>query len=148
MEIKLFKTLSPRKKLVKELTDGITLTGTLRSQSSVMSPSLQIQDIAVIGYNYCYIPDFGRYYYINDINALRANLFELSLGIDVLMSYASEIRRNYAIVDKVENFGVAFNYINDGSWINTNRTDQSIINFANGFNDNGEFILITAGGME
>lgn len=148
MEIKLFKTLSPRKKLVKELTDGITLTGTLRSQSSVMSPSLQIQDIAVIGYNYCYIPDFGRYYYINDINALRANLFELSLGIDVLMTYALEIRGNYAIVDKVENFGVAFNYINDGSWINTNRTDQSIINFANGFNDNGEFILITAGGME
>lgn len=148
MEIKLFKTLSPRKKLVKELTDGITLTGTLRGQSSVMSPSLQIQDIAVIGYNYCYIPDFGRYYYINDINALRANLLELSLGIDVLMTYASEIRGNYAIVDKVENFGVAFNYINDGSWINTNRTDQSIINFANGFNDNGEFILITAGGME
>lgn len=148
MEIKLFKTLSPRKKLVKELTDGITLTGTLRGQSSVMSPSLLIQDIAVIGYNYCYIPDFGRYYYINDINALRANLFELSLGIDVLMTYASEIRGNYAIVDKVENFGVAFNYINDGSWINTNRTDQSIINFANGFNDNGEFILITAGGME
>lgn len=148
MEIKLFKTLSPRKKLVKELTDGITLTGTLRGQSSVMSPSLQIQDIAVIGYNYCYIPDFGRYYYINEINALRTNLFELSLGIDVLMTYASEIRGNYAIVDKVENFGVAFNYINDGSWINTNRTEQSVINFANGFNDNGEFILITAGGME
>lgn len=148
MEIKLFKTLSPRKKLVKELTDGITLAGTLRGQSSVMSPSLQIQDISVIGYNYCYIPDFGRYYYINEINALRTNLFELSLGIDVLMTYASEIRGNYAIVDKVENFGVAFNYINDGSWINTNRTEQSVINFANGFNDNGEFILITAGGME
>lgn len=148
MEIKLYKTTSPRKKLVKELSDGITLTGTLRGQASVMSPSLQIQDIVVFGYNYCYIPDFGRYYYINDINALRANLFELSLGIDVLMTYASEIRGNCAIVDKVENFGAAFNYINDGSWINTNRTDQSIINFANGFNDNGEFILITAGGME
>lgn len=148
MEIKLYKTSSPRKKLVKELTDEITLTGTLRGQSSVMAPSLQIQDIAVIGYNYCYIPDFGRYYYINGINALRANLFELTLGIDVLMTYASEIRGNYAIVDKVENFGVAFNYINDGSWINTNRTEQSVINFANGFNDNGEFILITAGGME
>lgn len=148
MEIKLYKTSSPRKKLVKELTDGITLVGALRAQSSVMSPTFTVQDTAVVGYNYCYIPDFGRYYYINDINALRANLFELSLGVDVLMTYASEIRGNYAIVDKVENFGVAFNYINDGSWINTNRTDQSIINFANGFNDNGEFILITAGGME
>lgn len=148
MEIKLYKTSSPRKKLVKELTDGITLTGNLRAQSSVMSPVFTIQDIDVIGYNYCYIPNFGRYYYINEIKALRANLFELSLGIDVLMTYAEGIRKNYAIVDKVENLGAAFNYINDGSWVNANRMNQSIINFANGFNDNGEFILITAGGME
>ena len=148
MEIKLYKTSSPRKKLVKELSDGITLTGTLRGQSSVMSPSLQIQDIAVIGYNYCYIPDFGRYYYINGINALRSNLFELSLGIDVLMTYAKAIRSNAAIVDKVQNFGAAYNYINDGSFVNSNRMKQDIVNFPHGFNADGEYILITAGGME
>ena len=148
MEIKLLKTSSPRKKLVKELTDGITLVGTLRAQSSVMAPTFTVQDTTVIGYNYCYIPDFGRYYYINGINALRANLFELSLGIDVLMTYAEAIRKNYAIVDKVQSFGAAYNYINDGSFINTNRMNQEIMNFSGGFNENGEFILITAGGME
>ena len=148
MEIKLYKTSSPRKKLVKDLTDGITLTGTLRGQSSIMSPSLQIQDIAVIGYNYCYIPDFGRYYYINGINALRANLFELSLGIDVLMTYAEAIRNNAAIIDKVQPQKGAMPYINDGSYVSTNKMYQTIINFSGGFNDNGEFILITAGGME
>lgn len=148
MEVKLYKTSSPRKKLVKDLTDGITLTGTLRGQSSIMSPSLQIQDIAVIGYNYCYIPDFGRYYYINGINALRANLFELSLGVDVLMTYAKAIRSNAAIVDKVQSSGVAYNYINDGSFVNSNRMNQDIINFPHGFNGDGEYILITAGGME
>lgn len=148
MEIKLYKTSSPRKKLVKELTDGITLVGTLRAQSSVMSPTFTVQDTAVVGYNYCYIPDFGRWYYINGIDALRSNLYELSLGIDVLMTYAAQIRNNYAIVDKVESLGTAYNYINDGSWVNTNRMKQSIINFATGFNDTGEFILITAGGME
>ena len=148
MEIKLYKTSSPRKKLVKDLSDGITLVGTLRAQSSVMSPTFTVQDIAVVGYNYCYISDFGRWYYINGIDALRSNLYELSLGIDVLMTYAAQIRNNYAIVDKVESLGAAYNYINDGSWVNTNRMNQSIINFATGFNDSGEFILITAGGME
>ena len=148
MEIKLYKTSSPRKKLVKELSDGVTLTGTLRGQSSVMSPSLQIQDMPVIGYNYCYIPDFGRYYYINGINALRANLFELSLGIDVLMTYAEAIRSNAAIIDKVQSSGAAYNYINDGSFVNSNRMKQDIINFPHGFNADGEYILITAGGME
>ena len=148
MEIKLYKTSSPRKKLVKDLTDGITLTGTLRGQSSIMSPSLQIQDVAVIGYNYCYIPDFGRWYYINGINALRANLFELSLGIDVLMTYAEGIRNNSAIVDKAQPQYAAMPYINDGSFVSTNKMEQTVINFSNGFNDEGEFILITAGGME
>ena len=148
MEIKLYKTSSPRKKLVKDLTDGITLVGTLRAQSSVMAPTFTVQDTAVVGYNYCYIPDFGRYYYINGINALRANLFELSLGIDVLMTYAAAIRSNAAIVDKVQPQSGAMLYINDGSYVNTNKMYQTIINYPNGFNDNGEFILITAGGME
>ena len=148
MEVRLYKTTSPRKKLVKDLSDGITLTGNLRAQSSVMSPVLQIQDTQVIGYNYCYIPDFARWYYINNINALRSNLFELSLGIDVLMTYAEAIRNNYAIVDKVQSIGSAYYYINDGSWVNTNRMKQTILNYPTGFNDNGEFILITAGGKE
>ena len=148
MEIKLYKTSSPRKKLAKVLTDGITLVGTLRAQSSVMSPTFTVQDTAVVGYNYCYIPNFGRYYYINGINALRANLFELSLGIDVLMTYAEAIRNNTAIVDKVQPQYAAMPYINDGSYVSTNKMEQTVINFSNGFNDEGEFILITAGGME
>lgn len=148
MEVRLYKTTSPRKKLVKDLTDGITLTGNLRAQSSVMSPVLQIQDTQVIGYNYCYIPDFERWYYINNINALRSNLFELSLGIDVLMTYAEAIRNNAAIIDKIESQGTALPYINDGSYVNSNKLNQLIINYPTGFNESGEFILITAGGME
>ena len=147
MEIKLYKTSSPRKKLVKELSDGITLVGTLRAQSSVMSPTFTVQDTAVVGYNYCYIPDFGRWYYINGINALRANLFELSLGIDVLMTYAAQILTNEAIIDKTQSGGNSYVYIDDGSIVNTVRHTVETINFPNGFNEQGEFILITAGGI-
>ena len=147
MEIKLYKTSSPRKKLVKDLTDGITLAGTLRGQTSIMSPSLQIQDIAVIGYNYCFIPDFGRYYYINGINALRANLFELSLGIDVLMTYAAEIRNNTAIIDRTESGTTANVYIDNGTFVNTSKLETATYNFSGGFNDTPEYILITAGGI-
>ena len=147
MEIKLYKTSSPRKKLVKELSDGITLVGTLRAQSSVMAPTFTVQGSAVVGYNYCYIPDFGRWYYINGIDALRSNLYELSLGIDVLMTYAKQILTNEAIIDKVQSGGSSYVYIDDGSIVNTVRHTVETINFPNGFNDHGEFILITAGGI-
>ena len=147
MEIKLYKTSSPRKKLVKDLTDGITLVGTLRAQSSVMSPTFTVQDTAVVGYNYCYIPDFGRWYYINNIDALRSNLYELSLDIDVLMTYAAQIITNDAIIDKTQSGESSYVYIDDGSIVNTVRHTVETINFPNGFNEQGEFILITAGGI-
>lgn len=147
MEIKLYKTSSPRKKLVKDLTDGITLVGTLRAQSSVMSPTFTVQDTAVVGYNYCYIPDFGRWYYINGIDALRANLFELSLGIDVLMTYAAEIRNNTAIIDRTESGTTANVYIDNGTFVNTSKLETATYNFSGGFNDTPEYILITAGGI-
>ena len=74
---------------------------------------------------------------------------KIEYKIDSINTSVTEINNTIAaIVDKVENYGAAYTYINDGSFISTNRMDQSIINFANGFNDSGEFILITAGGME
>ena len=147
MEIKLYKTSSPRKKLVKDLTDGITLVGTLRAQSSVMSPTFTVQDTAVVGYNYCYIPDFGRWYYINGIDVLRSNLYELTLGIDVLMTYAAEIRNNTAIIDRTESGATANVYIDNGTFVNTSKLETATYNFSGGFNDTPEYILITAGGI-
>lgn len=147
MEIKLYKTSSPRKKLVKELSDGITLVGTLRAQSSVMSPTFTVQDTAVVGYNYCYIPDFGRWYYINGIDILRSNLYELTLGIDVLMTYAAEIRNNTAIIDRTESGTTANVYIDNGTFVNTSKLETATYNFSGGFNDTPEYILITAGGI-
>lgn len=148
MEIKLYTTTSPRKKIIKSLNNLNTLNGTFRSQTSAMSPTFTIEiGNEIMQYNYCYIPIFNRYYYINKIKALRNNLFELELTCDVLMSNADAILSNVAIIDKVEQNESAYLYINDGSYVNTNRMKNSIINYPQGFLDNGEFILITAGGM-
>ena len=148
MEIKLYTNTSPRKKIIKSLNNLKELNGTFRSQASAMSPTFTIESgYEIMQYNYCYIPIFNRYYYINKIKALRNNLFELELTCDVLMSNADAILSNAAIIDKVEQNESAYLYINDGSYVNTNRMKNSIINYPQGFLDNGEFILITAGGM-
>lgn len=41
--------------------------------------------------NYAYIPDAGRYYYIDDIVQVRAGLMQLQLSVDVLQSFADQI---------------------------------------------------------
>ena len=56
----------------------------------------------VLSANYVYIPDFNRYYDINDMTSVRQNLWRLSLHVDVLMSYKKEINNTNAFVSRNE----------------------------------------------
>lgn len=44
--------------------------------------------------NYVYIPDFGRYYFVTDIEIKNNGLFRISLKEDVLMSYKDVLTNN------------------------------------------------------
>ena len=70
--------------------DPPKLSGTLREECSVENPEITIQTDPR-GYNYVYIPEFSRYYFITDIVAVRENVFRVSMHVDVLMSHSSGI---------------------------------------------------------
>ena len=146
MEIKLYISSDETNKIDKTITNEIVLTGTIKDETSVINPIILIEADNLTQYNYCYIPLFKRYYFIKDITVVRNNLFRLFLDIDVLMSYKDEILNLDCIVNKQENYSTP--YINDNSRIYENRNFTSIINFRNGFDDDGNFILMTAGGIK
>lgn len=148
MQIELYTTASPRKSLNKSLSNKKELTGTLRAQSSVMNPCFTIEDSgSVVAYNYAYIPEFKRYYYIKEITTVRANLFELLLEVDVLKTYNLQIRGNSAIIDRSQTAEPSNVYIDNSTVVNTTREETATYNFSGGFNDTPEYILITAGGI-
>lgn len=146
MEIKLYISSDETNKINKTITNEIVLTGTIKDETSVINPIILIEADNLTQYNYCYIPLFKRYYFIKDITVVRNNLFRLFLDIDVLMSYKDEILNLDCIVNKQENNSTP--YINDNSRIYENRNFTSIINYRNGFDDDGNFILMTAGGIK
>lgn len=67
------------------------------------------------------------------------------MHVDVLMSYKEQIKNLNVIINNSEETG-ANNYLSGNQWITNVKNTTSIVNFPNGLNDNGEFILITAGG--
>lgn len=144
--ISLFKTASENNRVVKDLIDEKQLSGELRNQTSVLNPKIRIESADNIsGYNYCYIPEFGRYYYIVDITSVRTNAWEVSMRCDVLMSYKDEIKGMNAILDNTQKTGLS-NYLASPNWVNLVKTKTDIMVFPSGLRDQGEFILITAGG--
>lgn len=143
MVIDLFINSSENNRVSKVLSDKLEITGTLRGETNVVNPEILIEHANPTRYNYAYIPEFHRYYFIKDFTAVRNGLWQVHLAVDVLETYKTEIKGMLAIIDKNETVGN--NYFNDGSFVLDSRAYNQIINFSNGFNDNGEFILITAG---
>ena len=148
MEITLYTNESEKNKLDKTITNSVLLEGNLRDESSIINPIILIssnkEDIPYM-YNYAYIPAFGRYYFITDIESVRTGIWRVSMHVDVLMSYKEQIKNLNVIINNSEETG-ANNYLSGEQWITNVKNTTNIVNFPNGLNDNGEFILITAGG--
>lgn len=145
MQIILYKNASEPERVDKDITDALTLAGSLRNTTEVINPVIVVAESASVlsDYNYAYIPLFDRYYFITELTSERTGITSVHMRVDVLMSWKDQIRQNSAILNHQEIAGNT--YLNDGTWFHDSRGFYTVKSFANGFNDSGEYILITAG---
>lgn len=143
MTIKLYKTASEKNRLNKALTNEIVLTGFLREQCSVTNPIIKIEQSTNLAlYNYAYIQEFNRYYYIADIKTIRNNLWELSLNIDVLMTYKNDILNTTGLINHAD----LNQYLNDTNIVTNSKCTKQIITFSTTLPTDVDYLLIVAGG--
>lgn len=143
--ISLYKTASENNRVVKALTSGKEMSGELRNQTSVLNPSIRIESSDNIStYNYAYIPEFGRYYYISDITSVRTNCWIISLRCDVLMSYSAQIKALRPIIER-EEIGQSSGLIDSDMPIDINKKVQKYY-FPKGFTKDIQYVLTTSGG--
>lgn len=126
-------------KINKTLSDGDTKTGTLRNSTSVLEPEFLIKSDTVFTYNYCYIADFNRYYFIRNITIENNGLYKISCRVDVLMSFKNDVLSSEADIIESENPNEMF-FSTDVSEF----TDIIEYPLNNVFNVLGETVLITA----
>lgn len=135
---------SEKNKLDKDVAAVSTLSGTLKNETSIIDPIILIEaDLTtLINCNYMTIPVFTRSYFVTNIRSIRNNLVEVSAHVDVLSSFASQIRNNVAIVRRQEN---RWNlYLNDGVFKVYQNPMVLTREFPSGFST-FEFVLAVAG---
>lgn len=145
MEIILQINNSEKNRLDKNITDLVTISGTLRESTSVVDPKIVIEgDLSsFVNCNYMTIPVFNRSYFINNITSVNNNLFEISAHVDVLSTYKSQIRQNTAIIARQEK---KWNlYLNDGVFKTYQNPHIVTKAFPSGFTEQ-HFIFSVAGG--
>lgn len=83
----------------------LALQGTLRDACSVITPTFIIEydvEETIPTFNYIWVLEFNRYYFVTDIAYIRNGLMEVSLSVDALMSYKDAILNCSAFVDRNE----------------------------------------------
>ena len=143
-DIHLMRNSSPKNQLDKSLTNITTATGTLKEDTSIIDPVIKIQCSmdSVRNCNYMYVPNFGRYYFVTDIRSITNSIVEFTAHVDVLTTYAGQIRGNTAIVKRQEN---RWNlYLDDGTFNIYQNPHVLTKNFPSGFNTQ-EFVFAIAG---
>lgn len=145
MEIQLFNNKSDNRCIRKELINGLSVTGSLRESCDVITPVINFECDTLMKYNYAYIPDFRRYYFITKFTNVANNVWEVEFKVDPLMSFKGDILALSVVVDKQSDKIIGDEYIDDGSLVTDNYTFKEIYNYSKGFNNESQYILITAG---
>lgn len=148
MQVILCRNASENNIINKSITELATVNAIIKGELSHENPVLILQysNIAT-DVNYLKIPELHRCYYVTEVIDLTGGRYEIRAKSDVLESFKNAILGLTAIVDKQESNGISNMYYNDGSFVSSSKEFIYTKNFPNGFNDNGEFILITAGGV-
>lgn len=147
--VNLYQTKSEKTALTKTMVTGSekSFTGTLINSSNVIDPSIKLMVAAdtIATYNYMTISNFGRKYFITEITALTADTCIVSGHVDVLSTYADQIRAHTAIIARQEN---KYNlYLDDDLFKIDSRTIIQTIKFKNGgyFTDSPSCVLVVSG---
>lgn len=100
MIIRMYNNSSDSNILDKTLNNMVEYPVKIKGTIDIIRPTIQMQIKEKFIYNYCYIPDFDRYYYIDSIEVFPNNLYELRLKCDVLMSFKDSIIGSIGILKR------------------------------------------------
>ena len=145
MNVSFYYNQSDDRQINKTLIEEKVFDGTVRDNVNVMNPVVRFFSSEILRYNYCYIPDFQRYYFITSVTAVSNDIYDVNFTTDVLMSFRGEILQYPVIVDKQSQKANGDEYIDDSSLVTDNLLFSSVYNFSRGSLDKPEYILITAG---
>lgn len=141
MKIELYHNSSDNNVIHKSLSGKLELTGTLRDSTDIRKPQILVE-LDDGSYNYAYIPEFSRYYYITDWTHVRNHAMIATMSSDVLMSFP--VGNLTGILESSEDKGNL--YLPSPVFSSLVKDKTRILRFGHGLSNTGNYILITAGG--
>lgn len=104
MQIILYTNKSDKRELNKNITQIAEVSITLKNDTDIINPVIVINgEYLPPSANYCYIPVFARYYFLTNQRVNVGKMLEITMAIDVLMSWKTQILKSRVIAMRSTN---------------------------------------------
>lgn len=145
MNITLYVQTKDRDIIEKNLTSAQSYVGQARGEISIENPVITIiSSVSLINFNYCFIEEFNRYYFIDSKKLVRNNVWEFTLSEDYLYSWRNMI---YTWTVELERAQYDWNlYFKDGEMMCIEGHNLNVLEFPNSLPTTKHNILIVNGG--
>lgn len=138
MEIVAYSVSDVNNTLDREISDGTTIEGTIKnSPFSILNPTFLLKSKYNDGFfpfNYLYVPTFGRYYFITNVEIINTSMVSVSCKVDVLKTYANTIKSSSGLVTKSTDFNKLVNRDYESEETRTIEKVEIPISFGDGIN--------------
>lgn len=119
--LKIYNNKSDQNIINKKIDLVTELNCTFKDDIDILNPVLLVKNYT--SGNYCYISDFERYYYIDDVGLLKGGVYQLHCSVDVLKSYANELEN----ADYYSNDGVLYTVENEINFMDIYNPEKFIL---------------------
>ena len=111
----------------------------LKAPASITAPVIELTN-AALRYNYCYIPRFGRYYFVHNTVTMTNEIIQYTLAEDLLATWREEIlNSNLYVIRSASDYNLK---LVDDTWTHTSDFTENVTTAAfPNYNDTGCYII-------
>lgn len=143
MDIILYNYQGNNNVINKDKTEVVRYSIKMKKNTSLTNPIVPIYsdyDLINFNVNYCYISEFNRYYFVDDVVPYPNKIYRLTLRVDVLESYKDDILNSSSQI----RVAGEMDYSSEVSLDSRQQID--IYKGSNEFEEVFDYVLVTLGG--
>ena len=100
MEIKFYNTKDSNNTINKTLENETILDFVFKDVSEVQNPVVMIHSESYINFNYAFITEFSRFYFVEKVEVFPKQMYKVYLKCDVLESFKEEILKSTGFINQ------------------------------------------------
>lgn len=130
----------------KPIENPTRIIGLFVQPFDFLNPDVKLRFSGNFNFNYCFIHELNKYYFVDSVEIEGTNVFKISLSLDVLKTYETEILNSSALIVSRENGANPYLSTRENIYSRLPKFEKLSFSRDTPFNEEGKIIMITLKG--